>query len=284
LVNRHLGVVIPGWSLPEAYFASSLLHNPFQYVVDPWVIKRQTWCALLQQRVVAAAHLLGYGNGPEVGETYKGVGDIAWLVAWPGHQEAAAALLAAVREQMAQWGIREEWAFDNGLPITLVGGIPEAWPHIMELFTKAGYTPKSNWQEHIYGGSLTGIPLPGAAPVAGLTIQRRMLGGAGFVALFAGEEVGYCDWLADLTEGGKLPSLRGWAELEEIDVEEQWRNQGIGSWLVQHGAAWCRLAGCERVALNVTKWDEEHGAGRFYDRIGWQPFTRLHKGWQIIKT
>jgi GNAT superfamily N-acetyltransferase len=283
LVNRHLSAVIPGWALPEAYLASRLQRNPEQYVVDPWVVERKTLCAVESQRVVAAAHLLRYGSGPEVGYDYKGIGDIAWLVAWPGHKEAAALLLSAARQQMAEWNVREEWAFDCSFPVTLVSGISDVWPHIIDIFTKAGYTSNSGRQESVYGGWLTDIPLPGEAPVEGLIVQRKMRGGigVGFVAMLDGEEVGCSNWGVDLTKGGELPSLRGWAELEEMDVEEGWRNRGIGSWLVQHGVEWCRLAGCERVAFAVASEDEEAGAGRFYGRFGWQVFTRSQIGWRL---
>jgi GNAT superfamily N-acetyltransferase len=92
--------------------------------------------------------------------------------------------------------------------------------------------------------------------------------------------VGHCECSADLTGGGALPALTGWGELGELHVVEGWRNRGVGAWLVQHAAAWLRLAGCERVVLAVTAEDEAAGAGRFYQRQGWKALARVRMGWQ----
>lgn len=45
------------------------------------MIERTTLCGILRQRVVAAAHLLRYGAGPEVGAYYQSAGEIGWFVA-----------------------------------------------------------------------------------------------------------------------------------------------------------------------------------------------------------
>jgi GNAT superfamily N-acetyltransferase len=112
---------------------------------------------------------------------------------------------------------------------------------------------------------------------------RRSTGlfGTRFSAALDGQDAGYCDCISDLTEGGTLPALRGWAELAELAVHEPWRNRGIGAWLVQHAAAWLRLGGCDRIILAVAAEDEAAGAGRFYERQGWRALVRLQRGWVL---
>ena len=87
-----------------------------------------------------------------------------------------------------------------------------------------------------------------------------------------------------LTEGGALPALRGWAELTELEIQEQWRNRGLGTWLIQHAVAWMRLAGCDRIVFCVAPDDETRGAGRFYQRCGWEALVREQKAWGLMLT
>jgi GNAT superfamily N-acetyltransferase len=282
LVNAHFGVVIPGWSLPSDYIEKHLDRNPGEYVIDPWVIERKTLCALYRGRVAAAAHLLRYGTGEEIGENYQNVGDIAWLVAWPDTRDEAAALLHACHDQMQAWGVRETIVWDSVLPFPTCSGIPPQWPHITGLFEQAGYAPDPDTGEAIYGGRIETIPLPGEAPVAGVELRRIMREvSVGFVAYAGDEEIGHCYCDVDLSEGNARPALRNWAELGGMFVKEEWRSRGIGTWLVQHAAEWMRMASCDRIVLSVLPDDEERGAGRFYQRFGWQPFTRIHRSWRM---
>jgi GNAT superfamily N-acetyltransferase len=286
LINNHLSAIAPGWALPEAYIHGRLLHNPGQFVLDPWVIARTTLCALERQRVVAAAHLLRYGAGPEVGTWYQGVGDIAWLLAWSNADRATADLLAAAQREMEAWGVTQVYAWNAGLPIGPFVGVPDAWPHITSALVAAGYRQRlapdaAVYGEAIYGGRLDPIALPTAPPVPGLEV-RRLIGsdrGVRFAALVGDQVVGACECVSDLTDGGALPALRGWAELTEMEVAEPWRNRGIGAWLVQHAAAWLRLGGCDRMILAVAAENEAAGAGRFYQRFGWEVFVRQQDGW-----
>jgi GNAT superfamily N-acetyltransferase len=281
LINVHMGALVPGWALPEATLADRLQRNPGEYVVDPWVAARVTLCAVERQRVVAAAHLLRYGSGVEVGANYQNVGELAWLVAWPEASAAVAALLAAAHEQLGRWGAAG-WALETCLPAGPFAGVPDAWPHIAAALSAAGYRPDPRVarEESIYAGYLDQIPPPGAPPIDGLTI-RRSTGrfGARFIASVGEQEVGDCDCVADLTEGGGLPALRGWGELAELEVREPWRSRGIGAWLAGHAAAWLRLGGCRRIVLSVAAENEAAGAGRFYQRLGWNPLVRFQRGW-----
>lgn len=280
LVNAHLDTVIPGWALSEAYLFERLQRNPEQYVIDPWVVGRATLGAFEDGRLVAAAHLLHYGAGGEVGNDYRNAGDLAWFAFWPEAGAAAANLLAAADGQLADWGVGRAYAWDAGLPIGLVGGVPDEWPHIGEALTAAGYAPSAERREAVYGGWLQAVPAPPAPPLPGLTL-RRTLGRAQarWAACVDNQVIGHCEGAADLTQGGALPALRGWAELGELYVTEGWRGRGVGAWLVQHAAAWLRLGGCDRIVLSVAADDEARGAGRFYRRFGWEALSRWRRGW-----
>src|SRR5262249_52685394 len=97
LVNRHLAGVMPGWQLPARVIASSLESLPEDGGRDPWVTKRRTLCAMEDDRLLGAAHVLHYGSGPEVGAAYRDAAELAWLLFWPDAQPAAQALVHTAR-------------------------------------------------------------------------------------------------------------------------------------------------------------------------------------------
>ena len=278
LVNLHLGAVVPGWALSGKFLAEHLERDHTEPLTDPWVEERTTLCAVDRGTLLAAAHLLRYGEGGEVGGGYRGAGEIDWFVALPGRDDAAAAVLAATRERMAGWEVKREYGWISGLPTVPMIGVPESWPHVAAALQAAGYRPDPrHHREALYGGRLSGVPAPtGEPPVVGLTV-RRTDGryGTRFSAVVSGDdEVGFCEVVPDLTRGGLLPALGGWAELHEIRVREDCRDRGVGSHLVRRAVAWLRLAGCDRIVFNVAAPDEAAGAGRFYRRFGWDVFVR----------
>jgi GNAT superfamily N-acetyltransferase len=244
---------------------------------------RLTLCAVEGPRVVAAAHLLRYGTGPEVGPAMAGTGEIAWFLAWPNAQPAASALLDAAHAQMGTWGVTGEDAWSTGLPVGPFVGVPDVWPHLGDFLTAAGFHPAAGGEEVVCGGALDAVPPPGPPPVPGLTVQRRLLSTPWaaqefrFAALHDGQEIGKCEVAVDLSDGGELPALHNWAQLTELEIAEPWRNQGIGTWLVRHAVAWIRLAGRSR--LVVATMADNAGAIRFYARFGWEPLVRERKGW-----
>jgi GNAT superfamily N-acetyltransferase len=281
LVNLHLATVLPGWTLPEVDIAEHLQRDRGQTITDPWVAHRATLCVASDYQMLAAAHLLSYRGDPDVNQPYRGIGEIGWLLFVPGHDDAAAAVLAAAHEQLADWGAHPDYGWGQGLPAGPVWGIPHCWPHIRAALVTAGYRPDPTaHREVLYGGWLAGVPVPGTAPSAGLTLQRA-LGpeGTRFAALHEGQEVGYCECVPGLQRGGRWPGQPGWGEVWELDVQEGRRRQGIGSWLVGHAVAWLRLAGCDRVVISMTEDDETAGAGQFFGRFGWEALVREVHGW-----
>jgi GNAT superfamily N-acetyltransferase len=169
----------------------------------------------------------------------------------------------------------------DGWPGPLCGGVLEVWPHLIQALRRAGYHHDSGRAEAMFGGRLDEVPEPGQPPVVGLEVGREVgRFGVNFVARRQGQRLGWCECTADLAQGGELPALRGWAELNELWVEADWRNRGLGAWLVGYAAIYLRLAGCDRIVLAVDGQDEAAGAGRFYQRLGWEVLTRYHTGWK----
>lgn len=280
LVNLHLGALAPGWALPAPALAELLARNPGEYVVDPWVRERATLCALEGGRIVAATHLLRYGDTADVGATYRAAAEINWLYSLPTHSNAAKRLLAVAEHQISVWQPSMVW-FEGNAPLGPFAGIPDAWPHIAALLAAAGYQPDPSHDEVVFGGLLGDLPARLAPPLRGLDMQRSVgTFGVRFTALHAGQAIGACECIADMTEGGALPALQGWAQLSEFAVDESWRNRGVGMWLIQQVVVWLRLAGCKRIVLSVAAGDEAAGAGRFYERCGWHPLVRSRRGWR----
>ena len=280
LVNLHLGAAVPGWWIPSRHIAAALERDRRQYVVDPWVAERATFVVGTPHRLRAAAHVLLYRDAEDVAPSSRGAGSIAWVVGRPDAPDALDAALAAADGQLAGWGVTRRYGWGTGLPVPVLVGVVDTWPHISRALTAAGYEPGAV-DEAVYGGRLAGIPLPGAPPLPGL-VARRIAGDwcALFLAELDGAAIGRCEVSADLTGAGERPALRGWAELEELHVEDTWRGRGVGTWLLRHGVEWLRLAGCDRIVLSVGADDEARGAGRFYRQFGWEPFVRETRSWR----
>lgn len=115
LINGHLGAMIPGWGLPADFIASRLRRNPDEYVVDPWVIERQTLAAHKRDRVCGMVHLLRYGDRPEVSDDFRNAGEMVWFVVWPEEMEVGRMLLDAAHAQLEVWQVEKSY-FDGGLP------------------------------------------------------------------------------------------------------------------------------------------------------------------------
>ncbi|MEV0340414.1 hypothetical protein AB0H49_15415 [Nocardia sp. NPDC050713] len=81
LVNAHIAAVIPGVSLSVNTVLSQMERRPTETIIDPWVVERVTLVAEQAGAVVAAAHLLRYGVGSQVSDSYRDAGVLEWLVA-----------------------------------------------------------------------------------------------------------------------------------------------------------------------------------------------------------
>jgi len=149
---------------------------------------------------------------------------------------------------------------------------------------EVGCVRESDDADTIFAGTLSGIEPPEDAPVPEVTLRRTVgVTDTCFTAVADGREIGHCEVVADLTLGGELPALAGWAELSGLHVERSWRGRGIGAWLVRHAVAWLQMARCDRIVLSVAEEDDQAGAGRFYRRFGWDALTRQKRGWTFAE-
>jgi len=282
LVNRHLAVVLPGWSLPAEVIEGSLGSASEDAPPDPWVARRRTLCAVEDDRLLGAAHVLLYGSAPEVGAAYRGAAELAWLLFRPEADRAAEALVDAARDLVAVWGAKRLYACDTSLPVPVVSGVPESWPHVSAALNRGGFEPAVEGEEVLYVGQLPERG-PDAPPLAGLEVRAAIEEpGHRFIAELAGIEVGFLDWAPDLSFGRMLPALAGWAQLSILGVREGWRGRGIGPWLVRSTAPFLRMLGVRRVVVALTQYQEAAGAGSMCRGLGWEPLVRLQQGWSQV--
>ncbi len=283
LVNAHIGAVVPGWAVSVSALLAQLEREPAQYVVDPWVVERTALVALERDRVVAGAYLKRYASDSRVTPDYDGAGEIAWLVCLPTKMDAGAGLAAACVQQLEDWDVTRQWA-DGSLPTPATFGVPDAWPHVRTLLRGAGFDDDDGRTEILLAGPLDGAGAPGPAPIEGLVVRREVghLTTA-FIAVLDGEVIGYAHVRGDLTRGGTLSCLAGWADMWELRVEPEFRNRGVATWLVRTAVAWLRLGSSSHMLADVAPDMEDPEMERFYARFGWYEIGRSRRGWRRIR-
>jgi GNAT superfamily N-acetyltransferase len=282
LVNAHIQAVMPGVSVSVNTVLSQLERDPGEFIVDPWVAERATLVAEQRGRVVAAAHLLRYGTSEEVGEAYRDSAELNWLLYWPrathwqDSEAPAGALMDACLERLAAWGT-SHWHADGALPAPGVYGMPAQWPHLRELYERAGFVHDGH-VEIILLARVDELLQPSAPPLPGVEVRRSVGESGTRLQAQAGDEfVGYIEVDANLAEGGRLAHLGGWADIANLHVVEAYRRRGVGSWLVGQAADWLRLARVDR--LLAYAWPEEQDLLGLLDRVGFRELTRTAKGW-----
>jgi GNAT superfamily N-acetyltransferase len=283
LVNTHVGAVLPGVTLSANAVLSQLERDPNEYVVDPWAVDRATLVAVARDRIVAAAHLVRYGADARVSASYRDSGEIKWLVAWPSDAIAggpADALAAACLAQLTRWDVRTMYA-DGSLPAPAIYGVPDVWPHVGEVYERAGFVHRDR-TELVLLAEVAALPPSGPPPVPGLTLQRHVGSLAtAFTALAGGATAGFIEVGADLTAGGRLSRLAGWGELDNLHVEPGLRRQGIATWLLGAAADWLRLGGARvLLAYGIEDDDEADGEVEFLRARGFRVLTRSRRALQ----
>ncbi len=285
LVNAHVEAVLPGVSVSPNAVLSQLERDPGEYVVDPWVVERRTLVAVLRDRVCGVAHLLRYGDDDRVGPGLRGLGELSWLLFWPGQHAAGRAEMDAVADALVAAAVRAlagctGIGADGALPAPSVHGVPDRWPHVAAALSRAGFVPGGP-TEVVLAARVGDLPVPGPPPVAGLGLEVA-LGGRGtrFSARLAAEVVGMYEVASDLTEGGTLSRLAGWAEGWELWVRPDLRRRGVATWLLGHGAERLRFAGAERV-LDHAALDGDDGTLPFLAARGYRELARTRRGWRL---
>jgi ribosomal protein S18 acetylase RimI-like enzyme len=282
LVNAHVQAVMPSVSVSVNMVMSQLERAPSEFIVDPWIQNRVTLVAEQRRRVVAAAHLLRYGTGEGVGESYRNTGEIGWLLywpeaaGWPDSVDAADTLTAACLAQLRRWAV-SPWYADGVLPAPGVYGVPEQWPHVQAVYEQAGFVHEGP-TEIVLLARVDELPRPSQAPIPGLTVRRTVgVNGTRLSASLGNEVLGYIEVETNLADGGRLVQLDGWADIGNLHVSEPYRRRGIATWLVGQAADWLRLARVER--LLGYAWADHADSLALLRRLSFYELTRTARGW-----
>jgi GNAT superfamily N-acetyltransferase len=280
LVNAHIEVVLPGVAVSVNAVLSQLEREPDEAIVDPWAVERATYVAIVRDTVVAAAHLVRYGAGDRVSDSYRDTAEIRWLVFAPGDEAAADALAVRCIAAMEESGVGRMYA-DGALPAPGIYGVPDVWPHVEAALRRAGFAPGER-VEAVLVADVADLPRGGPAPVAGMRVERALGRHATrFSALLDERVVGMFEVQGDLTAGGALSRLAGWADVWELHVDESLRRRGVATWLVGHAADWLRLGRGERV-LDYVILGEDDAHLAFATALGWRELTRARRGWTRV--
>ena len=282
LVNAHAAAVTPGVRVSVNAVLSQLEREPGEFIVDPWVERRSTLVAEQRGRISAAAHLLRYGAGGDVRESYRDVGEIRWFVFWPpapfwpDAPAAAEALIAACFDQFNRWSVSRQYA-DGALPAPGVYGVPDQWPHVQAAYEAAGFVHGGRI-ETVYIAAVADLARPGL-DTPGDAVLRRSLGinGTRLSAFVDDELLGYIE-LETLEDGGRLAQHRGLADIGNLRVADEHRGRGIDSWLLAQAGDWLGLAGVDRLLAY-----SEPGADdwmSFLAAAGFRVLTETRRGWE----
>lgn len=293
LVNAHAGAVVPGVSASVSAVLSDLERQPGEFIVDPWVSERMTLVAEQRDRVAAAAHLLRFSADERAGETYRGAGEIHWLLFWPqapagnpywpDATDAGRELVAACVAQLDQWGVTRQYA-SGDLPVPGVYGVPEQWPHVRGLFEEAGFTHTGH-TEVVCLAPVADLPRPGEPPIAGLSVRRTVgMNGTRLSAVLGEAVTGYIE-VEPVAQGERLSRNGGWADVGNLHVGQRYRRRGVATWLLGQAAGWLRLAQVERL-LDYVPLAGPGPAGQdcagylaFLRAAGFAELTRTQRGW-----
>jgi GNAT superfamily N-acetyltransferase len=293
LVNAHAAAVIPGMGASVSTVMSALERQPGEFIEDPWVSQRVTLVAEQAGRIVAAGHLLRYFPDERAGSAARDVGEIRWLLFWPGApagnpcwpdaRTAAEALMAGCIHQLEEWGVMRQEA-GGELPVPGVYGVPEQWPHISALYERAGFACTGH-TEIIYFAAVEDLRRAAGAPIGGLSVRRTVgMNGTRLSAMLGEDVIGYIEVeIFDMAE--RLSRNGGWADVGNLHVIEPYRRRGVGSWLLSQAANWLRAAGADRL-LDYAWLDGTDPGGldyadyrAFLPAAGFQELTRTRRGW-----
>ncbi|MET9394075.1 N-acetyltransferase [Streptomyces sp. NPDC006624] len=281
LVNQHVAAVVPGVSVSVNTVLGHLERRPGEFLTDPWVAERTTLVAELGASVVAAAHLLRYGAGAEVGEGYRDAAEINWFVHrppasfQPGTEIAADLLMHACLAQLARWNARVRYA-DGALPAPLVHGVPHNWPHVRAVYERAGFRHVGDTEVVLLARV---ADLPAAPALPGVTAVRT-LGECGtrFTARADGRALGFVEVDTALARPERHTRAAGLADVGNLHIEPAHYGTGLEHWLLAQAADWLRLCGVDRLAAYETAGEDAlHG---LLPEAGFREVTRTDRGWE----
>ncbi|WP_406396561.1 GNAT family N-acetyltransferase [Streptomyces sp. NBC_00882] len=281
LVNAHVAAVVPGVSVSTNTVLSALERKPDEFITDPWVSERLTLVAEQRDHVIAAAHLLRYRSGPEVGESYRGIGEIDWFLCHPpasfrpDADEAADLLMGACRAQLARWNVRARYA-GGEVPAPAVYGLPRTWPHIRAAFERAGFTHVGDTEVIL----IARVPdLPPSEDRPGITVQRTMGEcGTRLTAYADGRALGFIEVDTSLARPERHARAAGLADIGNLHVDPGAYGMGLEHWLLAQAADWLRLCGADRLLAYEAASDKT--AIDHLNSAGFRELTRTDRRWE----
>lgn len=282
LVNAHVQAVMPGVSVPQNTVLAQLERDPSEFIVDPWVAERRMLVAEERGRIVAAALLHRYADDERVSESYRNSGSIHWLLYWPDApywpdaSAAGTALMQRCIGQLADWNVRVMHA-SGDLPAPVIYGVSDSWPHVIDLYEQAGFAHTSR-VEVIFVAHVDRIPRPVAAPIDGLSVRRDLgINGTRFSAVLDGRTVGFAEVESDLTRGGARARFAGWADVGNLEVDDELQRRGVASWILGRAAEWLEIGRVDR--LLAYAWPEQEAMIAFLLGRGFVELARTRRGW-----
>lgn len=279
LVNAHIKAIIPGCSIPVSALLSQMERDPGEYIVDPWVIERETWVAIEADRLVAAVHLHRFGNDPSVGPALRNCAEVNWLVCWPANLDTGRELMRVAVQRLDAWAPTSTH-LDISLPAPLAYGIHDAWPHLATLARDAGFSDAEGRTEIQFVIDVDQIGPPAEAPIEGVVVRRRLhVFGAAFTAMLDGREIGLLEIDDDFTRHGSMLRNDGWADISNMQVAEECRRRGIATWLLGHAAAWLRMGGARNLISYVGDDEVESPLHAWNVASGFTELNRTRRGW-----
>ncbi len=282
LVNAHIQAVVPGVIASVNTVLSQLEREPGEFIVDPWVIERTTLVAEQRGRIVAAAHLLHYGTGAEVGESYRDAGEIKWLLCWPDQPywpdtAAAGNAIAAAAVAYLNRSAADRVYADGALPAPGVYGLPEQWPHIHAILERVGFVPGDR-TEIVFLADVDVLDRP-SVPISGLTVRRTLgINGTRFAARLDGETLGYIEVANCIGDAGRAVRQDGWADVGNLSIDKPHRRRGIAGWLLGQAAQWLALGHVDQLLAYARH--DEHELIAFLEHVGFRELTRTTRGWE----
>ena len=279
LVNAHIKAVVPGWSVPTAALLNQMEREPGEYIVDPWVVDRETWVAIDRERVTAAAHLYRYGTEAPVSPTYQNAAAICWFVCWPEHLEVGHQLMTAMLDRLDRWSPRVQY-FDVSLPAMLAYGVHDAWPHLRVLAQDGGFSDTQGGTELQLLVPLDRVGPPSVAPFEGVSMRRRLHAfGAAFTAVVGDSEIGLLEVDDDFTRNGTMLRCDGWADVSNLTIAAEHRRNGVATWLLQHAAEWLRLGNTRNLIAYLSEDELDSPQAHWYRSAGFVELNRTRRGW-----
>jgi hypothetical protein len=250
LVNLHVAAVIPGITLSVNAVLGQLEREPQETIVDPWVAER---CCLVVERhdgIAAAALLYRFRADEDVSDSYRGTGEIRWLVCSTDAVDEGSRLLEAALERMRAWGVRSVGA-DCALPALACYGISNTLPHLRSLVLGAGFAEPTR-KELVLAArceALTG------EVVDGLGTSRTLgLLGTRFTVSQNRTELGFIEICDQPVEMARSSVAQRWADIGNLVVHDEADAAEVVPTLLSAGAEWMRLGGIERL---IAYWAED---------------------------